>query len=161
MSWDYKDVLIYCEDEDYAKAHDELALYSTSFSANAYCARTLSHLIRQETDYARINVKGDNYDCRTFHSYKVLEEITETCDIDRVAFVLAHTILMREYDNRISDANKKWAKTVFFADTTTDVLWMMDGSCFFEWAMNCHSVLIDTFTTYFIEVYQRISNENM
>lgn len=99
-SLSYMNIPIYKETAEYASAHNELEAYRASFKANMACKTAIADAI------------SSNYSDNRLSSEKALESLREDFGIDRIAFILAVTVRGKDWDERFSDANKSWAKTV-------------------------------------------------
>ena len=110
-------VPLYREDARYAKEHSEIDLFRASHKANIACREPLERM-RLSKDAAR----------------DVLAEFGP----ERVSHVLAATLLDKLHDQRISDANMAWARSVPMFDT---------GNRHYDYAINSHSVKLDGFVT--------------
>ena len=77
----------------------------------------------------------ENYSGFSLNTAKVIREVAPMFDIERVLFVLANTVRHKDWDGRISEDNKEWAKTVpAVADERHSIDIIADG---------VHPVLLD------------------
>ncbi len=93
-------VPIYTQYFAYAQAHNEVELMRNSYKANVACRNAIELAIKE------------NYSGNFLNTAKVIREVAPVFDIDRVMFVLANTVRHKDWDGRISEDNKEWAKTI-------------------------------------------------
>ncbi len=123
-----KDIPVYKFPASYAREHDELAAYRASNKANIACKEAIEAAIR------------DHYHDNCLESGGV-KQVVEQFGYDRVFHVLAVTVRQKDWDGRISQDNKAWAKTVpVFEDPDA---WGTDRNCYF--VVNSHPGLTDLF----------------
>lgn len=91
---------VYNHSVGYASEHDELEIYRQSREADIKCRDTIERLV-DENDY------NNHFNCA-----KVVQEAVSDFGLYRVQFVLANTVRHKLLDGRISDVNKKWARTI-------------------------------------------------
>ena len=115
---------IYQHTGEYAREHGELDAFRASYQANVACREAIETAIRDGFDgmYLNADVKG------------VLAEFGP----ERVSHVLAATLLDKLADERISDHNLVWAKSVPMFDT---------GTRHYDYAIQSHPVKLDEFVT--------------
>ena len=94
---------IYRDSFDEARRHDELDAWRESRDANIRCRDFVADSISRNHDGLRLG--GDT-----------AGDIIEEFGYDRTMHVLANTIRLKDYDGRISAANKEWAKGFSFTD---------------------------------------------
>lgn len=94
------DVPFYPHSAEYAREHGELEVYRASNKANMDCRKALENAIYE------------NYRDNSLNSENVLRQIRENYSEDRIRHVLAVTIQEKDWDGRIDNRNKEWAKTV-------------------------------------------------
>ncbi|MCC8044002.1 MAG: DUF3849 domain-containing protein [Clostridiales bacterium] len=80
----------------YAREHGEVDKYQHSSHLNEICCNGIEEAIR------------DNYDGMRLNEQAVIA-VMEKFGAERIAFVLASTVLYKSYDGRFSPENKKWA----------------------------------------------------
>ena len=117
-------VPVYIQNAAYAREHDKLDEYRVSNKANVHCRYSIEAAIKEHYN--------DN------HLYvSCAKDIIATYGIERVQTVLAATIRAVDWDGRISEDNKAWAKSYPIPDGST-----------IEYHVNgCHRGLIDLFCT--------------
>ena len=93
-------VPLYTKNAEYAREHDELPLFRASNQANIACKKALEKAINGNYSNNRLDVK------------KAFAEVAEQFGVERMKYVLAATIIHKDWDGRISNDNKAWAKTV-------------------------------------------------
>ena len=119
----FANVPIYTQNLAYAQAHNELELWKNSYKADIACRNAIELAIKE------------NYSGFSLNTAKVIREVAPMFDIERVLFLLANTVRHKDWDGRISEDNKEWAKTVpAVADEKHSVSIIADG---------VHPVLLD------------------
>ena len=96
-----KDVPVYKYPASHAQEHDELNAYRASNKANMACKEAIEEAIR---DHYRDNCLGSD----------AVKQVVEQFGYDRVFHVLAVTVQQKDWDGRISQDNKAWAKKSFY-----------------------------------------------
>lgn len=129
----YKETPVYTHDGAYAREHDELLQYRDSYRANIACKDAIDKAIE------------DSYRDSRLSSCEVMKAVGTEFSMERISYVLANTVQFKEYDGRISHANKQWAKTIPVAPNADS--WGGDRNCYF--VLDSHSGLIDLFVNYF------------
>ena len=94
------EVPIYRETANYAYEAGELESYRASLAANVECRRAIEAAI--STNY------GDN----RLDADAAVKSVLEQFSPERVRYVLANTIQQKDFDGRIPQPLKEWAKTV-------------------------------------------------
>ena len=123
-----KDVPVYKYPASHAQEHDELNAYRASNKANMACKEAIEAAIR---DHYRDNSLGSD----------AVKQVVEQFGYDRVFHVLAVTVQQKDWDGRISQDNKAWAKTVPVFENPD--AWGSDRNCYL--VVNSHSGLTDLF----------------
>lgn len=123
-----KDVPIYKYPASHAQEHDELNAYRASNKANMACKEAIEEAIR---DHYRDNCLGSD----------AVKQVVKQFGYDRVFHVLAVTVRQKDWDGRISQDNKAWAKTVPVFENPD--AWGTDRNCYL--AVNSHPGLTDLF----------------
>ena len=90
---------VYPQTAAYAREHGELEAYRASHRANVDCKNAIEDAISAHYKDNRLNMA-------------CLKEVTDRFGLDRTAHVVANTIRDKDWDGRISDENKVWAKSV-------------------------------------------------
>ena len=83
----------------YARENDELDLYRTSHKANIACRDAIDNAIR---DNYRDNCLG----------HDTAKQVIAEFGFDRTLYVLANTVREKDWDGRIDNRNKDWARTI-------------------------------------------------
>lgn len=91
---------VYMHDSAYAISHNETDEYRESYNANMACKEAIENAINRNYADNRLNSKA------------ALEEVTAQFSRDRIEYVLANTVQLKDWDRRICDANKKWAENI-------------------------------------------------
>lgn len=92
-------VTLYTQPASYAREHDELDDYRASSRANIACKEAIETAISE-------NYRDNRLDT------SCVKPIMERFGEDRVAYVLAATVQVKDWDERFSHSNKAWAATV-------------------------------------------------
>ena len=88
---------VYTQSVAYSKEHGEYELHSKSLQANVLCRTAIEDAITEHYANNRLDTAG---------AKAVLDQFGEA----RTCYVLAATIQDKDWDGRISDQNKEWAK---------------------------------------------------
>ncbi len=83
----------------YAREHNELPLYRESFQANVACTEAIETAIN----------KHYNDNCL---GKEAVAEVVKEFGFERTMYVLANTVRHKDWDGRISQDNKRWARTI-------------------------------------------------
>ncbi|MCC8196558.1 MAG: DUF3849 domain-containing protein [Ruminococcus sp.] len=123
-----KDFLpIYTQTGSYAHEHGELDQYRQSKSENMACKEAIEKAISDNFDGMHLNPDA-------------VKPVIESFGEERVAFVLASTIQVKDWDGRFSQSNKDWAASV---PTLAEV--NPDNDIRTEWAVQSHPAVLDGF----------------
>lgn len=124
---------VYKHTAAYAREHDELPLYRESKKANIACKEAIEAAIR------------DNYHHNTLDYHSASRQLGEKFGMERITYVLANTVQEKDWDERISPANKAWAKTIpVYPDMDA---WGQNRNCYFV-VDQAHPGLVDLFVTH-------------
>lgn len=94
------EVPIYRETANYAYEADELESYRASLAANVECRKAIEAAI------------SSNYGDNRLDADAAVKSVLEQFSPERVRYVLANTIQQKDFDGRIPQPLKEWAKTV-------------------------------------------------
>ena len=94
------EVPIYRETANYAYEAGELESYRASLAANVECRRAIEAAI------------SSNYGDNRLNADAAVKSVLEQFSPERVRYVLANTIQQKDFDGRIPQPLKEWAKTV-------------------------------------------------
>ena len=94
------EVPIYRETANYAYEAGELESYRASLAANVECRRAIEAAI------------SSNYGDNRLNAEAAVKSVLEQFSPERVRYVLANTIQQKDFDGRIPQPLKEWAKTV-------------------------------------------------
>ena len=94
------EVSIYRETANYAYEAGELESYRASLAANVECRRAIEAAI------------SSNYGDNRLDADAAVKSVLEQFSPERVRYVLANTIQQKDFDGRIPQPLKEWAKTV-------------------------------------------------
>lgn len=117
----------------YAQEHFELEQYRASNKANVACKEAIEAAIREHFDGMRL-------------SHDAAKDVIDAYGMERVAFVLANTVQLQDWDGRYSRRNKEWASTIpnYHSDTIRR-----------NYALNSHPAVLDGFIDLVREEQQR------
>ena len=96
---------MYMQSALYAISHDEIDAYRASHLANVDCRKAIENAIAGHYRNNRLDVS-------------FARDILETYGMERTLTVLASTICAMDWDGRISDKNKAWAKSFPLPDAS-------------------------------------------
>lgn len=88
---------VYIYSATFAKEHEELEVYRASHRANVDCKNAIEDSIASHYKDNRLDPA-------------CVQEVIDRFGMEHTAFVLANTVQDKDWDGRISDENKKWAK---------------------------------------------------
>ena len=91
---------VYPHSAAYAREHGEMAQYNLSYQANSACKEAIEQTISAHYAENRLDTEA------------AVKDVLEKFGTERVQFILANTIQRKNYDGRISQDNKAWAKTI-------------------------------------------------
>ena len=77
-----------------------MAQYNLSYQANSACKEAIEQTISAHYAENRLDTEA------------AVKDVLEKFGTERVQFILANTIQRKNYDGRISQDNKAWAKTI-------------------------------------------------
>ncbi len=124
---------IYTQTGAYANEHGELEEYRASKNENIACKEAIEKAISENFDGMNLN-------------HSAVEPVIEEFGEERVAFVLASTIQVKDWDGRFSQSNKDWAASVL---TLAEI--NPDNDIRTEWAVQSHPAILDGFVDMFRE----------
>ena len=93
---------VYRQTWEYAVENKQEELYRASLKVNITCKNAIEAAISR---YYHV----DGY---TLDTKRCARELIQEYGLDRVAYVLANTLLYKRYDGRISAENLHWARTL-------------------------------------------------
>ena len=97
---------VYTETATYAWEHGEEALYRESMQANVLCRTAIEDAISMHYHDNHLHIEG-------------AKSVLEKFGAERTCYVLAATVQDKDWDARISDKNKAWAKGFCVTQETT------------------------------------------
>ena len=124
------DTAVYPHTAAYAREHNELPQYRESLQANIACKEAIEKAVSE-------NYHGWSADTKT-----AAVQVMAQFSVERIRYVLAATLQQKDWDGRISDDNKAWAKTIPVADEQNQHYFVVD---------QCHPGLTDLFVKRFRE----------
>ena len=122
------DTAVYQHTAAYAREHNELPQYRESLQANIACKEAIEKAVSE-------NYHGWSADTKT-----AAAQVMVQFPVERIRYVLAATVQQKDWDGRISDDNKAWAKTIPVADEQNRHYFVVD---------QCHPGLTDLFVKQF------------
>jgi len=124
------DTIVYLHTAAYAREHNELPQYRESLQANIACKEAIEKAV------------GENYHGWSADTKTAAAQVMAQFPVERIRYVLAATVQQKDWDGRISDDNKAWAKTIPVADEQNRYYFVVD---------QCHPGLTDLFVKRFRE----------
>ena len=125
------DTAVYLHTAAYAREHNELPQYRESLQANIACKDAIEKAVSE-------NYHGWSADTKT-----AAAQVMVQFPVERIRYVLAATVQQKDWDGRISDDNKAWAKGIPVADEQNRCQFVVD---------QCHPGLTDLFVKRFREM---------
>lgn len=139
-----KETPVYRHDASYAREHEQLPLYRESYQANVACKEAIEKAI------------NNNYKDNRLNSQAVMDVVSAEFSTERIQYVLANTVQQKDWDGRISPANKAWAQAV--PVTPNPDAWGSDRNCYFV-VDQAHTGLTDLFVTHFRRELEKAPKE--
>jgi len=124
-----RELPVYSKSGAYAKEHGEREQYNKSMQANVMCRTAIEDAIQENYRDNRLNPAG-------------AKSVLDRFGTERTCYVLAATVQDKDWDGRISDANKKWAKDFMVPQEKTS--WNSDAYRRFV-VSGAHPGLVDLF----------------
>ena len=122
---------VYRHTAAYAREHNELPQYRESLQANIACKEAIEKAV------------GENYHGWSVDTKTATAQVMAQFPVERIRYVLAATVQQKDWDGRISDDNKVWAKGIPVADEQNRCQFVVD---------QCHPGLTDLFVKRFREM---------
>lgn len=97
---------VYPHSAAYAREHGEMDEYRNSHYANIDCKDAIEDAISRHYSDNRLDSS-------------CVHEVIDRFGTERVAFVLANTVQDKDWDGRISETNKEWARKILIPDDPT------------------------------------------
>ena len=117
---------------EYAREHGELELYRASGRANIACKEAIETAV------------NSHYHNNCLDTKAAVREVVDRFGYERMLYVLAVTVKEMDWDGRISQANKNWARTVPVFENKDG--FGLDRNTAFV-VSKCHPGLTDMFVT--------------
>lgn len=89
---------VYLASATFARENGELDVYRASHRANMDCKSAIEDAISRHYADNRLDTSA------------CVQEVSDRFGMERIALVLASTVQTKDWDGRISDSNKEWAK---------------------------------------------------
>ncbi|MCD8397605.1 MAG: DUF3849 domain-containing protein [Lachnospiraceae bacterium] len=134
---------VYMQTPAYAREHGELEQYRRSRSANIACKTAIEQAI------------SDNYDGRHLKD-GALKPVLEQFSENRIAYVLASTLKLKDWDRRFSQSNKEWVASVPIGEEISP----FGNDRRTEWMVESHPAVLDGFVGMFRHEVLEQSREN-
>lgn len=127
------EIPLYPHPASFAREHGELEQYRASNRANVACKEAIEAAVREHFD-------------GMYLSDDAAKGVIDAYGMERVAFVLANTVQLQDWDGRYSRRNKEWASTIpnYNSDTIR---------C--NYALDSHPAVLDGFIDLVREEQQR------
>ncbi|MCD8336386.1 MAG: DUF3849 domain-containing protein [Lachnospiraceae bacterium] len=119
---------VYMQTPAYAREHGELEQYRQSRNENIACKKAIEKAVY------------DNFDGIHLNSGAV-KPVLEQFGKERVAYVLASTIQMRDWDRRFSLSNREWAASIPIGEEISP----FGNDRRLEWMVESHPAVLDGF----------------
>ena len=121
---DWKSVPVYKDSPDIARERNELDAYRVSGEANRACAKAIQEAVNE-------NWTGSSL------KEGCAKQVIDTFGMDRVMFVVANTIQLRDNDSRFNRDMRAWAQMVTMSGITEDRR--------YSWEIGVHSTKLNEF----------------
>lgn len=127
------EIQLYPHPAGFAREQGELEQYRASNRANVACKKAIEAAVREHFDGMHL-------------SDDAAKDVIDTYGLERVAFVLANTVQLQDWDGRYSRRNKEWASAIpnYHSDTIHR-----------DYALNSHPAVLDGFIDLVREEQQR------
>lgn len=127
------EIPLYPHPASFAREHGELEQYRASNRANVACKEAIEAAVREHFD-------------GMYLSDDAAKDVIDAYGMERVAFVLANTVQLQDWDGRYSRRSKEWASTIpnYNSDTIR---------C--NYALDSHPAVLDGFIDLVREEQQR------
>lgn len=114
---------VYPYPASYAQEQGELEQYRASNRANVACKKAIEAAVREHFD-------------GMYLSDDAAKDVIDAYGMERVAFILANTVQLQDWDGRYSRRNKEWASTIpnYHSDSIRR-----------DYALNSHPAVLDGF----------------
>ena len=108
------DTAVYRHTAAYAREHNELPQYRESLQANIACKEAIEKAV------------GEKYHGWSADTKTAAAQVMAQFPVERIRYVLAATVQQKDWDGRISDDNKVWAKGIPVADKQNRCQFVVD-----------------------------------
>ncbi|MCD8148748.1 MAG: DUF3849 domain-containing protein [Clostridiales bacterium] len=133
---------LYLQSPAYAREHGELEQYRESRRISIACKDAIEKAV------------ADNFDGMHLNSGAV-KPVVDQFGEERVAYVLATTIQMKDWDRRFSPSNKEWAASVPIGEEISP----FGNDRRLEWTVESHPAVLDGFVRMFQKEVQEQAHE--
>lgn len=128
---------VYMQTTAYAREHEELEQYRQSRDENIACKNAIEKAVSENFDGMHLNAGA-------------IKPVIEQFGEERVAYVLATTIQMKDWDGRFSPSNKEWAASVPIGEDISP----FGNDRRVAWTVESHPAVLDGFVRMFREEVQ-------
>lgn len=133
---------LYMQNGAYAREHGELDQYRESRRLNVACKDAIEKAVADNFDGMHLNPGA-------------VKPVVDQFGEERVAYVLASTIQMKDWDGRFSPSNKEWAASVPIGEAISP----FGNDRRLEWTVESHPAVLDGFVRIFREEVQEQARE--
>lgn len=123
---------LYPHTSTYARDNGELDAYRASQKANHDCKEAIEDAIREHFDGMRLDPSA-------------VTEVVQEFGLERVLYILASTVQLKDWDGRFSTRNRQRLSSVPMIDSE-------DRRCFYT--VESHPAVLDGFISEFFKKYQ-------
>ena len=122
---------VYRHTASFARESGEIEMYRESMKENRACRDAIDTAIRENFDGLKLNAG-------------VEKKVLETFGPERVTWVLANTLMQREYDGRFSMDNKAWAQAVQIPIDRSESGFVRND----DYVLSAHSAVLNGFVSH-------------
>lgn len=133
---------LYMQNGAYAREHGELEQYRESRRLNVACKDAIEKAVADNFDGMHLNPGA-------------VKPVVDQFGEERVAYVLASTIQIKDWDGRFSPSNKEWAASVPIGEAISP----FGNDRRLEWTVESHPAVLDGFVRMFREEVQEQARE--
>ena len=123
---------VYQHSADYAREHGEMEAYRVSLKHNRNCKEAIEAAIRKHFDGMHLGKTA-------------AAEVVQEYGLERVLYVLASTVQLKDWDGRFSNINKKRLGSIQPYDSEEERL---------SYMVESHSAVLDGFISQLFKAYE-------
>lgn len=120
-----------------ARVRGEVSEWRDSYRANVACKKAIESAIRENFDGSHLRKE-------------LAQSVIDQFGMERVAYVLANTLQIKDWDERFSPVNREW-----FGRITVPP----DEEHNYDFAVDSHSTVLDGFMDQFRSAWQKLQQE--